>query len=63
MWFCEMRQMPRLRDCAAELAARMFRRARGLAGSVKCRWARTRVELIAPAAARPRFLRWVRPGT
>jgi hypothetical protein len=27
MWFCEMRPMPRLRDCAGELAAQVFLRA------------------------------------
>jgi hypothetical protein len=62
MWFCEMRQMPRLRDCAAELTTQVLLRARDLAGCLKDRLTRGRVELIAPAAARPRFLRWVRPG-
>ena len=62
MWFCEMRQMPRLRDCAAELTAQVLLRTRDLVGSLKDRLARDRVELIAPAAARPRFLRRIRPG-
>jgi len=62
MWFCEMRQMPRLRDCARELAAQALLRARDLAGSLKDRLNRGRVERIAPAAARPRFLRSIRPG-
>jgi hypothetical protein len=62
MWFCEMRQMPRLRDCAAELTVQAVRRAGGLVAALKDRLARGRVVRIAPAAARPRFLRWVRPG-
>ena len=63
MWFCEMRQMPRLRDCAAELAAQVLLRARGLATTLRDRWARGRPDLIAPAAGRWRFPRSVRPGT
>jgi hypothetical protein len=32
MWFCDLRQMPSLRECACELAADMLRRLRGLFG-------------------------------
>jgi hypothetical protein len=64
MWFCEMRQVPRLRDCASEFASQLLVRARDLFTTLKDRWAdraRGRVELIAPAAARPRRPEWVRP--
>jgi hypothetical protein len=37
MWFCDMRQMPRLRDCFYEFTRQMFR------------WLR---DLFAPRAAR-----------
>ena len=62
MWFCEMRQMPRLRDCAAELTSEVFLRARELVIAFKDRvMDRDRVELIAPAAARLRRAVRVRP--
>ena len=64
MWFCEMRQMPRLRDCAYELTSQVLRRAGGLVATLRDRWAdRGRVELIAPAASRLRRAVRIRPVT
>lgn len=64
MWFCEMRQMPRWRDCASELASEMVQRARGLVIALKDRLTdrgRDRIEFIAPAASRLRRAVRVRP--
>jgi hypothetical protein len=40
MWFCDLRQMPTLRECAYELAAGAFRwlRDRLRPGPVTARW-------------------------
>jgi hypothetical protein len=62
MFFCEMRSMPRLRDCAAELTVQVVRRAHAVVGAVKDRLARGRVVRIAPAG-RSRLLRWARAGS
>lgn len=68
MWFCEMRQMPQLRDCAYELTSQMLRRCRDLFTSLEGRWAarrsdQGRVEVIAPlTAARPRLVGRAWPG-
>ena len=64
MWFCEMRQMPRLRDCAYEVTSVLVQRARGLVTALKDRLAdrgRDGVELIAPAASRLRRAVRIRP--
>ena len=42
MWFCEMRQMPRLRDCAYEVAIEALQRARDVVGSLERRFASIR---------------------
>jgi hypothetical protein len=66
MWFCEMRQMPRLRDCAYELAAQLLWRVRDLFPSFKHRLAardRGRVDLIAPDTSRARYSGWARSGS